>query len=82
MRRSLVIGFGPLDENETTKGANESFTSILCKMVAVGLLHHHKIIHILLFLIKVSDNCNFTEMIHYLVVLIKVKTFAPSSRVR
>lgn len=40
-RRSLVIGFGPLDEKETTNGANESFTPVLFKMVAVALLHYH-----------------------------------------
>lgn len=35
---SLVIGFGPLDENETTNDAYLSFFAILFSMVAVGLL--------------------------------------------
>ena len=33
-----VIGFGPLDENEATYGANESLTSSILNIVAVALL--------------------------------------------
>lgn len=36
---STVIGLGPLEEKETTNGANFSSTSSLLKMVAVGLLY-------------------------------------------
>lgn len=32
------MGFGPLEENETTVGAMTSFHASLKKMVAVGLL--------------------------------------------
>lgn len=35
------MGFGPLEEKETTNGANESLAPTLFKMVAVGLLHDH-----------------------------------------
>lgn len=33
-----VIGFGPLDENETTKGVCESLSSSLLNIVAVEFL--------------------------------------------
>ena len=36
---SLVMGFGPLDENETTNGAESSFSSVLFSIVAVGFLY-------------------------------------------
>lgn len=36
---SLVMGFGPLDEKETTNGASVSLTPTLFEMVAVGSLH-------------------------------------------
>ena len=35
---SLAIGLGPLDENETTAGANESMVSVLLNMVAIESL--------------------------------------------
>lgn len=35
---STVIGLGPLDENETTAGANKTWVSVLLKMVAVKFL--------------------------------------------
>ena len=35
---SLVIGLGPLEENETTNGANSSLTSTLFCIIAMGLL--------------------------------------------
>ena len=37
-RMSLVIELGPLDEKDTTNGANSSFSSILFCIVAVGIL--------------------------------------------
>jgi len=38
VRISLLIGLGPLEENETTRGATVSFPSMLFNMVAVGFL--------------------------------------------
>jgi hypothetical protein len=38
LRRSLVIGLGPREENETTNGAVSSFVSMLFIIVAVGSL--------------------------------------------
>ena len=35
---SFVIGFGPLDENETTNGDISSFVSVLFIIVAFGFL--------------------------------------------
>lgn len=35
---SLVNGFGPLEENETTAGANSSLISVLFNIVAVSSL--------------------------------------------
>lgn len=35
---SFVIGLGPLDENETTTGANSFFSAALFNIVAVGIL--------------------------------------------
>lgn len=38
---SLVMRFGPLEENETTAGAKSSLGLVLLSIVAVaGLLHH------------------------------------------
>lgn len=34
-----MIGFGPLDEKDTTDGANVSILPILFKIVAVAFLH-------------------------------------------
>lgn len=38
LRISFVIGLGPLDENETTTGANSFFSAVLFIIVAVGIL--------------------------------------------
>ena len=38
LRMSNVSGLGPLEENETMKGALLSFTASLLKIVAVGTL--------------------------------------------
>lgn len=46
LRMSLVMGFGPLEENETTNGANVSFTATLLEMVADALLCSVKYTHI------------------------------------
>ena len=35
---SRVIGFGPLDENQTTNGANSFLASVLFCIFAVGVL--------------------------------------------
>lgn len=45
LRMSKVSGFGPLEEKETTKGADVSFTALLFKMVAVAALYIQKYIH-------------------------------------
>lgn len=38
LRISNVIGLGPLDENQTTYGADSSLVVILLSMVAIGSL--------------------------------------------
>lgn len=35
---SGVVGFGPLEEKDATKGAASSFSSVLFNIVAVGIL--------------------------------------------
>lgn len=39
---SLVIGFGPLDENQTTYGANSFLASVVLYIFAVGVLFKTK----------------------------------------
>ena len=41
LRMSLVIGLGPLDENETTYGAYSFLLSKLLNIVAVGFLFQY-----------------------------------------
>lgn len=35
-----VMALGPLEEKETTNGANVSLTTVLLRMVAAGWLHY------------------------------------------
>lgn len=42
LRMSKVSGLGPLEEKETTIGADVSFTALLLKIVAVGKLSIQK----------------------------------------
>lgn len=41
LRMSAVMGLGPLEEKETTLGANSLFSSIVFSIVAVGSLANY-----------------------------------------
>lgn len=52
------MGFGPLEENETTVGAMTSFHASLKKMVAVGLLKKKKLISRYIMNLFIPIMCN------------------------
>lgn len=74
------MGFGPLEENETTVGAMTSFHASLKKMVAVGLLKKKKLIsrYIMNLFIPIMCN-NHAHCKCYFVLLMYSKTLRPSS---